>query len=65
MTVFVGPLYVPAVNNKYYLGQIYSRIWHNPTSQLLKLVSVVVFFLFIDLLNHRQDPKIERIKKFF
>jgi len=53
--IFVGPLYIPAVNTLYYLGQLFSGVWHNPTSQPLKVFVIINFFLFIYMLENREQ----------
>lgn len=52
--LFAGPLYIPAVNDSYYLGQLYSGVWHNPTNQPLKFFIIVTFFLFIYISKNRE-----------
>lgn len=52
--LFAGPLYMPVINESYYLGQLYSGVWHNPTNQPLKFFIAVTFFPFIHMSNNRE-----------
>ena len=51
--LFVGPLYVPQINSRYYLGQFTANPWHNPTIFMVKPFAVFCFFIFCYLYNHR------------
>jgi hypothetical protein len=66
--IFAGPFSVSAVNPNYYLGQIYSGVWHNPTSQPLKPLIILIAFLFIYMFINKerlQSEYFQRKKKSF
>ena len=58
--VLIGPIFIPAVNTRYYLGQLYSGVWHNPTSQPLKLFIIVIFFLFSYIMENKERLQKEK-----
>lgn len=52
--MFIGPLFVPFINSHYYLGQLTANPWHNPTSFMIKPISVLIFFLYIKMVESRE-----------
>jgi len=45
MIILCGPLYIPAINKYYYLGQFTGNTWHNPTNIAVKAVAVVLTYM--------------------
>lgn len=43
--MIVNPLYIPWFNPNYYLGQVLSNVWHNPTYIATKGISILAFGL--------------------
>lgn len=48
---FVGPLFCSVINPRYYLGQLTSNAWHNPTIMAVKPFAIICFVLFFKLLH--------------
>lgn len=57
MMMFVGPLYLPIVNIKYYLGQFTANPWHNPTTIIVKPFAIGAFFLYCYIYDNRNNAK--------
>jgi hypothetical protein len=61
MLILCGPLYIPSVNVNYYLGQLFSGVWHNPTTQPVKIFIIASFFLYCHMLSNRERLQAETI----
>ena len=53
VNMVIGPLYIPGVSEKYYLGQFTANPWHNPTTLIIKPMAIICFYLFCHLYNCR------------
>ncbi|MCM1538321.1 MAG: hypothetical protein NC254_07985 [bacterium] len=65
--MFAGPFFIKAVNKEYYLGQLTSNPWHNPTTIAVKPCVVGVFYYYTKALRANEagdadDGKQSRIK---
>lgn len=49
--LWMGPLYAPGFNERYYLGQGTGNIWHNPTHIAVKGFAVLCFVWIVRLVN--------------
>ena len=52
---FVGPIYLPLISRKYYLGQFTANPWHNPTIFMARPIAIFCFFLYCYLYNQRTE----------
>lgn len=58
--MIVGPLYLPAFNPDYLLGQGSGNAWHNPTNIAVKGFTILCFALIVQLLDSRKSIREER-----
>lgn len=49
--MYVGPLYLPVINSKYYLGQFTANPLHNPTTLAVKPFAIGIFFFYCWILD--------------
>ena len=64
IVMFVGPLYIPIVNRRYYIGQFTANPWHNPTTFAIKPLAVGTFFLYCWIWKrHRRFLNTDRLGK--
>ena len=61
---FAGPLYIPAINNTYDLGQLLVTAWYNPTTIAVKPLALICFWLYIDLVEKHINNEKTYSKKF-
>lgn len=47
--MIVMPIFIPAFNDKLYLGQLTPNVWHNPTFMMVKLLALWTFIKYIKI----------------
>ena len=52
-----GPLYVPMINKEYFLGQLSTNIWHNPTHIAVKGIALLSAWLLYKCICEKPDNK--------
>jgi len=60
---FFGPLWFPAFEGAYMIGQGTFNVWHNPTNTAVKFLAVAVFFLFVRSFHMGEDEKLTLLGK--
>lgn len=61
--MFVGPLYLHIVNPSYYIGQFTANPWHNPTTFIVKPITIGVFFLYCWIWKKHNSTSTIEVKK--
>lgn len=62
--VFIGPLYMPVINEQYYLGQFTFNVWHNPTTIAVKPIAVLITYLYVLIVRDSLEKTNSSKKKF-
>jgi len=58
-----GPLFIPKVNQNYYLGQLTANPWHNPTTIAVKAISILCFVFYTKLFRKFDNQEKISIKE--
>ena len=51
----LSAIWIPAFNKNIYLGQWSPNPWHNPTYLMMRPFSIIIFYLFVKMLNKDYD----------
>ena len=65
MLLIMGPLSVPALTDNYYLGQFNPNVWHNPTTIAVKGITLVVFFIYVEIIEENNRSKKQELLLYF
>lgn len=65
LMTFVGSIYVPAINQDYYLGQLTFNAWHNPTTIAVKPFTITTVYIFVLILRDVLEMNQEKENKKF
>jgi len=58
---FVTAIWIPWFSPHIYLGPLSPTIWHNPTNNAVKGISIIIFYLFIDIFLNAQKAEKDRM----
>lgn len=60
-SLMVGPLFIPAFNEMYYIGQWSPNTWHNPTSIMVKPIGVLCVLIVIHFYNNKLQVTLKKL----